>query len=114
MYSFTIMYRNKRIADVAIHEGKLITCILYDGSCPYFYREGLDITMEMMYTFLESRIPPPDRDNIDQILSFYGLKEYNVYELCKKTHGVDCTDCCWIRFTGENITWEDVKPKWRA
>lgn len=113
MYFFTVMHRDNKIADISIDNGKLVSYTLYDGSCPFFYSKDVEMTMERIYSFLETRIPPVDRDNINEILEYYKLLEYNVYELCKKTHGVDCSDCCWLKFEGENLTWKDVKPEWR-
>lgn len=112
MYAFTVMYGDIRVADIIIEDGKLIKYVLY-YDCPFFYGKNIELTMERVFSFLETRIPPPERENIDEILEYYGLPEYNVYELCKKTHGVDCSDCCWLKFEGEHLTWKDVKPEWR-
>ena len=48
------------------------------------------------------------REDIDEILVHLGLKEYNPYEIVRKTHGVSWNDYIWFRFPGEKLTSRDV------
>lgn len=50
-----------------------------------------------------------DMDMSRELLRLGGLSFYDPYQIVQKTHGVMVDDCYWIRFDGENLTWEDVK-----
>lgn len=59
--------------------------------------------------FLAWRCFPETRWNKKELLRLGGLSFYDPYQIVQKTHGVMVDDCYWIRFDGENLTWEDVK-----
>ena len=48
--------------------------------------------------FLESRTFDPNRSDIDDILSLFGLKEHDPYLLCKMLHGKCEGNDNWIDF----------------
>ena len=48
------------------------------------------------------------RADIGEKLTNLGLKEYNPYEIVKRTHGVSYNDFIWFRFPGEKLTSKDV------
>lgn len=50
-----------------------------------------------------------DMDMSRELLRLGGFSFYDPYQIVQKTHGVMVDDCFWIRFDGENLTWEDVK-----
>lgn len=43
------------------------------------------------------------------VLSLKGMTEYNPYEVIKVTHGIMSHDLRWIRFKGEDLTYEQAK-----
>lgn len=45
------------------------------------------------------------------MLDYFGLHEYNLYEIFRQTHGVDIDDFKWFRFAGESLTWNDVRVR---
>ena len=57
---------------------------------------------------LELRCWDKQRSDITEILAHLGLKEYNPYEIVRKTHGVSYNDYIWFRFPGEKLTSKDV------
>ncbi len=57
---------------------------------------------------LELRCWDKQRSDITEILAHLGLKEYNPYEIVRKTHGVSYNDYIWFRFPGEKRTSKDV------
>lgn len=60
---------------------------------------------------LMDRVVPPERANIKEILEAYGLKEYNWFELLKKTHGACMDDFLWFKIDSnndENLTFKNV------
>lgn len=78
------------------------------STVPYLFE---DPTFEQMYDFLESRCMPKRRQCLPEYLQVCGLSEYNPYEIIKVTHGVMWEDFLWIKFPGEDITWEDVRVR---
>lgn len=74
----------------------------------FFYRKELKLGFEQIYRFLEGRIPPRNRENIDEILAAYGMTSYNVYELCRRSHGTEVNDSVWLKYPEDKLMWKDV------
>lgn len=66
------------------------------------------MTRYQLNKILELRCWDRGRADINEILAHLGLKDYNPYEIVKKTHGVSWNDYIWFRFPGENLTSKDV------
>lgn len=110
---FKVMFENSVVADVEMDGGKLLYYKRYDVWCmKMFYLPHLTVTGEMMFDFLQERVVPRTRENINEILADCGLREYNVYELVKITHGTDRNDKIWIKFDGEDLSWEKLRSTW--
>lgn len=62
-----------------------------------------------MMHMMEMRLFDRNRPDAQDFLDYWGVKEYNPYELCRKTHGASLQDLFWIRWEGEDLTWDDVK-----
>lgn len=79
---------------------------------PFIYmRDGMSVRR-----YLATRVVPPERANIRQILNALGLKEYNIYNLLEKTHGVKVDDFIWLKFDhvpDDGKTWNDLNPRKR-
>ena len=58
---------------------------------------------------IDSRVFPRERQNCKEILSCYGLDEYDQEAICRKSHATMFSDYMWFRYPGENITYDDVK-----
>lgn len=59
--------------------------------------------------FMESRVAPRTRYDIDDILKRYDLCDYQPYAMCRKSHGRKMTDYIWLKFDDEDITYADIK-----
>lgn len=79
---------------------------------PFIYmKDGMSVRR-----YLATRVVPPERANIRQILNALGLKEYNIYNLLEKTHGVKVDDFIWLKFDhvpDDGKTWNDLNPRKR-
>ncbi len=60
---------------------------------------------------LEGRCWERGRKDIDNILNKLNIKYYNPLDIVRKTHGVSYNDFIWIKFEGEKLDWEDIKPR---
>ncbi len=109
IYSFEVWEQDEKRASVWYNRGtgEIKHKEFTEEICrvPY-YRE---LTVPLLYDFLESRCFCQERPDRDEILSAMGLVEYNPYEIVKVTHGRKSDDSFWLKFNGENLTWSDVK-----
>lgn len=105
---FQTYWKKELTADVSVIDNK-INIISYssDPVKQIFQCKNLDCFQFM--EILESRCIPRNRANISEILKIYGLSTYDVIEILKKTHGLSQNDYFWIKFEGENISYDDVK-----
>lgn len=76
-----------------------------------FVKDDSDLTVTDVLDFLESRCFPKSRANVDEVLNLLGLTYYRPLDIVRKTHGVQWDDFMWIRFKGEDLTFEDVKVR---
>jgi hypothetical protein len=67
------------------------------------------ITIQSLEVFLASRLPDPTRDDIKDILKKYGVREFNAYAMCRKSHGVMMQDFIWLKFDGEDVSFNDIR-----
>lgn len=107
--SFDFMFKNEVVGHVEIVDNKLVKNIVYDD-CFWKHLCPKTTTLPGILEVLNERVMCEDRWT-PQLLEHLGLKEFNVYEILKKTHGVDVDDFSWIRFSGEDIVWDDVKVR---
>ena len=111
-YDFTVLYKNEEVTKVHVsadHKEVSINKLIPDGIKQPFNGNKLDL--ERVYDFLKDRCFEDGCSNLECILKNVGLNSNNPWEWNRKTHGVTWEDYFWIKFDGENITWEDVK--WR-
>lgn len=66
---------------------------------------------EQFKDWLEQRCFPKTRHNCKELLKSGGIDYYNPLEIVEKTHGAMVDDLFWIRFEGEDLTWDDVNPR---
>ena len=94
-YSFEVFWKDDITASVNVHGDKVrVTRYV--------------MTRYQLNRILEMRCWDRRREDIDEILVHLGLKEYNPYEIVRKTHGVSWNDYIWFRFPGEKLTSRDV------
>lgn len=117
--AFDVYFKDEKVGRVVLRGNTLVENICYFdwknferpwGKYPLILmRSG-----EAVRSWLADRVVPEDRANIGEILSVYGLKEYNVYRLCEKTHGTMIGSANWIKFDhipDDGKTWEEIRPR---
>lgn len=111
-YIFDTYFMNQKTSHVEMDREKMT--VVYQKftdripEVPYLFDYP---TFEQMYDFLESRCMPKGRECLPEYLKACGVEVYDPYEILKSTHGVMWEDFLWIKFPGEEITWEDVKVR---
>lgn len=111
MLRFQYLERDQVTAEVEVDYAaktvmvKSLTTNIY--ALPFGVRQNP--TMADLNRFFESRCFPKERRNCRQLLEDLGLEDYIPLEIVRKTHGRQLEDYCWIRFDGEELSYEDVK-----
>jgi len=59
-----------------------------------------------IYFLFSSRVFPDNMPFTQSELERFGVKEYNPYEIAKKTHGIMPADQYWFKFPGEDLTYK--------
>lgn len=73
---------------------------------PFLYDSA---TVEDVLNFLEFRCFPRTRFNCQELLSDLGLTHYNPLEIVRRTHGLQLEDFVWVKFEGEDLTYDTIK-----
>lgn len=114
-YRFSVFYMNEKTADVTVSSNQVEYQVYVDLDDPRMQTRVpfcfMNITMDNLYEFLESRCMPRDRTSLKQYIEDLGLDEYNPYEIVRLTHGVMWEDNMWLKFPGEDVSWEDVRVR---
>lgn len=106
-YSFEVYWKDEITARVSVQGKKVKVSRYTEHPLKQLFAEAL-MTRHQLNRILELRCWERDRADIREILSRLGLKEYNPYEIVKRTHGVSYNDYIWFRFPGEKLTSNDV------
>ncbi len=104
-----VYHRDEKVGRLEIADGKLIKNEVYTDKL-IFHPFPNSKTFKNIASILKSRVICRERCT-DEMLESMGLKEYNVYDILRSTHGVDIDDFIWFKFDGEDITWEDVRAR---
>lgn len=106
-YSFEVFWKDILTASVSV-EGSRVKVVRYVEHPLRQLFASENMTRYQLNKILELRCWDRGRADINEILAHLGLKDYNPYEIVKKTHGVSWNDYIWFRFPGENLTSKDV------
>ena len=106
-FTFEVYWKDEITARVYVKKKNVIVSRFSDNPGRQLFAEK-KMTRYQLGKILELRCFEKGRPDIDEILKHLGLKEYNPYEIVRKTHGVSHNDFIWFRFPGENITSKDV------
>lgn len=104
---FQVLWKDRITAEVEIKDNKA-HIKKYDPDPIRHLFPWEDTDAYHVAEILEGRCWPRNRDNINDLLHACGLKEYDVMGIIKATHGCMYNDEIWIRFEGENLTYDDV------
>lgn len=106
-YSFEVLWKDEVTASVYVkgHRAEISRYVIHPVkqlfAAPVMSRNQVNKVLEL-------RCFDRGRPDIMEILAHLGLKEYNPYEIVKRTHGVSYNDYIWFRFPGEKLTSKDV------
>lgn len=107
---FSVMWKDEKTADVFVSDDhKTVEIKKYSDVIYKMPFGGNNDTIERVYNFISERWIPAARPDMKDRLHDLGLTEYNPWEIIKKTHGVMWEDFIWIKFEGEDITWEEAR-----
>lgn len=108
-FCFDIYHRYDKTGRIEIINGKLIKNEVYTQNL-LFHLCPRAKTFPAVVSALEDRVFCESRFD-DIMKKSLKLEHYNIYDILRKTHGVDIDDFIWLKFDGENITWDDVKVR---
>lgn len=109
-WGFQIYSKNELIADVYI-DTRTMKVDLKQYSKYNHLRMFLndEITVEEVLDWLQDRCFPETRANCKELLKMLGLKTYDVIDITKITHGLMMDDYIWIKWLGEDISYDQIK-----
>lgn len=108
MLAFDIMHKNEKLYSIEFTKQSPIVKRFTDRLAYKQFYTDTPSAQEIIEWF-EGRCFPKTRDNKDEILKVLGLKEYDPLDIIRITHGVLFDDYIWIKFKGEDITYDQVK-----
>lgn len=84
-------------------------CVIHNYSMlPYALRyEGVDYD-DVMHNWPTTRVTPIGRTNAKKIFAACRIPAHDSSRLSEMCHYASLTDCYWMKFEGETITWDDV------
>lgn len=106
-FSFEVYWKDDITARVYVR-GKNVTVSKYTENPGKQLFADKKMTRYQLGKIFEMRCWEKGRADINETLENLGLKEYNPYEIVRKTHGVSYNDYIWFRFPGEQLTSKDV------
>ena len=89
--------KNNEVSVINYTDSKLFTPFLIDN-----------VNAGTVMTFFTNRWIEKTRPDFNERLSELGLDEYDPIEVVKLTHGLRFEDYTWIKFDGEDITYEEL------
>ena len=69
------------------------------------------VDYEHFIGFLETRCPDRNRDNLKELLRDWGIFEFDPIAIIRITHGLSFDDWTWIRFEGDDATYDSIKVR---
>lgn len=111
--AFDIMWYDQILVSVSVDQ--LTKKITLSNGLPNHFMYPFKmphVTLTHVMSFLESRCFPKSRANCDELLTALGLQTYDVIAITKKTHGLMMDDFLWLRYSGERVTYDDIKIRY--
>lgn len=66
-------------------------------------------SIDSVLEFLGERVFEESRLDKGEILESMGLSVFDPEDIARVTHGIMFHDSNWLRFDGEDLSWEDIK-----
>ncbi len=77
---------------------------------PFGVRTQEEVDRDCVEEYFEERCFPRELANCKDLLQRLGLDCYEPELICRKTHGQQFDDFCWIQFADEpQVTYEEIK-----
>ena len=106
-FTFEVYWKDEITARVYVKGDAVTVSRFTDNPAKQLFAEK-KMTRYQLGKIFELRCWERGRADIQDILKYRDLTEYNPYEIVRKTHGVSYNDHIWFRFPGESITSRDV------
>lgn len=106
-FTFEVYWKDEITARVYVKK-KNVTISRYTDNPGKQLFAQTKMTRYQLGKIFEMRCWEKERSDINEILEYLDLSEYNPYEIVKRTHGVSYNDFIWFRFPGEKLTSKDV------
>lgn len=106
-FHFEVYWKDEITARVYVKGKEVIVSRFTDNPLKQLFAAGKMSRVQLGKIF-ELRCWEKGRPDINEILEHIDVKEYNPYEIVRKTHGVSANDYIWFRFPGEKLNSADV------
>lgn len=111
MMYFDYMHRDTLCARVGTNFIKVEVTNFTDNIFKTPFGNNVNPTVADLEEFLEDRCFPKSRADRKKLLERIGLDFYDVTLVTHYNHGAQLTDDFWIKYEGEDITYDkDIKP----
>ena len=108
-FKFETFWRDEKTSDVDVRGDKVyIKRFTTHPAKQIFYADEMS-RFELGDVVLKSRCFDAKRPDCKKLLEHMGLEDFDVYKVCRKTHGLMVQDFIWFRYEGEDINWNDIE-----
>lgn len=106
-----VYWRDELVAHITMKENEFRYDVYTDEEFKVPFAKGMPITAENILWWLEDRQFPRGRPDINEILSYMGLSEYDPVKMSIANRGFSCSDWNWFKFPwdGDDVTWENLR-----
>jgi hypothetical protein len=110
--AFSIMHKEEVCADITVADNT-VKAVWHENSypLPILGNGAFPLTPGHVMAYLKERCFDEHRPDREELLAGLGLSAYDPVAITKKTHGRMHMDFFWIRYKGENLTWNNVKDR---
>lgn len=105
---FTIMWKDNECTKIDI-KGCKVSVQIIDTSPLHNLVTNMPLDLSHLLMRLETRCFPRNRVNSTEILAKMGLDNYDIMKIIKITHGIKTDDFVWIKFSDEDLCFNDVR-----
>lgn len=105
-----MLWKDTPILDFTIKDGEILKWEKHEeNSNDYPIEFTYDFTPHGLNSFLENRLVPPTRQDLQRVLHDLGINEYNWDDIIAANYGLCTDDCYWFRQRGSNLVYDDIK-----
>ena len=109
-FNGTLLWKDLPILDFCIERGKVLKWEMHPENEDYYPIEfTYNATVYGLQDFIDCRIVPITRQNLQRVLKDLGLKEYSWDGIIRANYGLCTDDCYWFRQDGSNLKYDDIK-----